>query len=492
MSATLFRNARIMTMDGSPSTAGALLVRDGRIAAIGDARAADEDAAVVDCGGGLLLPGFIDAHCHVLAAAAALRSVDCSPRAVGSIRDIQARVREVAASAREGEWVRAAGYDESRLEDGRHPTCRDLDEAARHVPVRLMHRSGHAVVLNTRAMQLAGIAIDSEEPPGGCIDRFPETGEPTGLLLEMNDALDRVVRPLSYAELAAGVAEVAARFLEAGVTAVCDASHTNGASEWELFARLQNEGRLPLRVSLMEGQAHVGELPGAPLDRLSRGHVKIMVSEVGGEPWPDEGELRRIVRDVHAAGRDVAIHAVEERAVAAGIDAIEAALEIRPRQDHRHRIEHAALLPAGAAARMARAGITVVTQPGFLYEHGDRYLRDVPPEKHPGLYPIGDLMRAGVHVAASSDAPVGSIDVLGAMRSAVSRRTESGAAVALEQAVGFDMAAAMWTSEAARAAGMPERGVLGVGAPADLVLVSGDLERVEATYAAGEPVYRRA
>ena len=491
MNDTLFRNARITTMDPAAPSAAALLVRDGRIAWLGVPPApAASGVETFDCGGGVLLPAFIDAHCHVLAAAAALRSIDCSPRAVRSIRDIQARLREAAASAGEGTWLRATGYDESRLDERRHPTCRDIDEAAPNVPVRLTHRSGHAVVLNTRAMQLAGIAMDSEEPPGGCIDRFQDTGEPTGLLLEMSDVVDRVVPRLPYAELAAGVAEVASRFLAAGVTAVCDASHTNGASEWQLFAQLQDDGHLRLRVSLMEAHARAGDMPAAPQKQLSRGHVKIMLSEAGGALWPEEGELRRIVGDLHAAGRDVAIHAIEERAVAAAVDAIAAATEGVPRREHRHRIEHAALVPAGAAARMARAGVTVVTQPGFLHEHGDRYLRDVPIEKHSGLYPIGDFVREGVHVAASSDAPIGSIDVLGAMRSAIERRTAAGAAVAPEQAVSFEQAAAMWTTEAARAARLPERGQLRRGAPADLVLVAGGLERIEATFVAGEQVYR--
>ena len=290
--------------------------------------------------------------------------------------------------------------------------------------------------------------------------------------------------------VAGGVAVGAALFVAAGGPAVADAPHRNGASEWQLFAQLQDDGHLRLRVSLMEAHARAGDMPAAPQKQLSRGHVKIMLSEAGGALWPEEGELRRIVGDLHAAGRDVAIHAIEERAVAAAVDAIAAANEGVRRREHRHRIEHAALVPAGAAARMARAGVTVVTQPGFLHEHGDRYLRDVPIEKHSGLYPIGDFVREGVHVAASSDAPIGSIDVLGAMRSAIERRTAAGAAVAPEQAVSFEQAAAMWTTEAARAARLPERGQLRRGAPADLVLVAGGLERIEATFVAGEQVYR--
>jgi len=461
-------------MDPANPTARAVLLRDGMVAAVGDARALAAmapDAERVDCGGRVVAPAFIDPHGHLLAAAAALRSVDCSPAAgVTSIAELQARLREAAARARSGSWVRAAGYDESRLAERRHPDRRDLDAAVPHVPVRLLHRSSHAVVLNTRALELAGIGNETAEPPGGVIDRFLDDGTPSGLLLEMGDVVDRAVPPLPYGELAPAVAEVAARYGEAGVAAVCDATHTNGRAEWELFARLQAEGHLPLDVVMMEGLVHAGEMPDVRSGPLRRGHVKVMLSEAGGLS-PDEGELARIVRELHAAGRDVAVHAVEERAVAAAVAAIESAVHARPRP-HRHRIEHAALVARGDPARIARAGITVVAQPAFLLNHGDRYLRDVPPEKHTRLYPIATLLRAGARVAASTDAPVAPIAPADAIRAAVERRTSSGAPIAPRQAVSLQRALSMWTRDAAWALGLEgERGRLAAGCVGGVAVV---------------------
>ncbi|MBI5284841.1 MAG: amidohydrolase family protein [Chloroflexi bacterium] len=490
MSAAFFSNARIVTMDPRRPRAESLHVRDGAVVSC-DPAGAPADAATYDCGGALLLPAFIDAHCHVLAAAAALRSVDCTARAAPSISDIQSRLRKAAAEAREGAWIRAYGYDESRLAERRHPNCRDLDDAVPHLPVRLLHRGGHAVVLNTRAMLLAGIAIDTEEPPGGCIERFHDSGEPSGLLLEMNDVVDRVVPPLPYADLAGAVEDVSRRFIASGVTAVVDATHTNGAREWETCARLQNGGYLPLDVTLMEGLAHAGEMPGSPRARLRRGHVKIMLSEVGGGLAPAEATLRRAVLAMHRAGRGVAIHAVEERAVGAAIDAIEAAVGDAGTPEVGHRIEHAGLLPPGAAERLARLGVCVVTQPAFVHEQGDRYLEQVPREKHTRLYPWGDLLRADVCVAASSDAPVSSIGVPAALRAAMDRGTEAGAVLGAGQAVSFEQAAAMWTRDAARAAGYPDRGAISPGLVAAFVLRDdrdGGL-RVLETYVRGERVY---
>ena len=481
MSATLFRHARVLTMDAALPRADAVLVQNDVIVAVGaehEVAARAGDARRVDCAGDVLAPAFVDAHCHLLATAACRLSVDCSPTAVRSIADIQARLRQAADRRMDG-WIRAAGYDEAQLVERRHPTRVDLDAAVPHLPVRLLHRSGHAVVLNTPAMLAAGIGNETPEPPGAVIDRVPGTGEPSGLLLEMNDVVDRVVPPLPYADLAPAVEETARAFITAGITAICDATPTNGAREWETFARLQADGRLPLDVTLMEGVEHAKEIPSKAQVGLRRGHVKIMLSEVGGTLTPNEDELARIVREIHRTGRDVAIHAVEERAVAASIDAIAAALAEQPRL-HRHRIEHAALLPEGAAERMAALGVTIVTQPAFLFEHGDRYLRDVPPEHHARLYPIADLLRAGVMVAASTDAPVSAVDPLEGMRAAIARRTRDAAVVGQEEAVGFGDALRMWTSSAAHACGTEAtRGRIAPGMAADLVLLHGDVAEMQ-------------
>jgi predicted amidohydrolase YtcJ len=493
MTDTLFVNAHVLTMDRGNPRASDVLVRDGVVlAAAGTelrSRAA-ERARVVDCGGGLLVPAFIDAHCHLLAAAAARRSIDCSPAAgVRGIGDIQRLLRE-AASAHPGDgWLRATGYDETQLAERRHPTRRDLDAAAGGRPVRLLHRSGHALVLNTRGMQLAGIANDTAEPPGGVIERSLDDGSPSGVLLEMSDVADRVVPPLPYEELAPAVAEVARDLLAAGVAAICDATHTNGASEWKVLARLQADGHLPLDVTMMEGIDHIGEMPEEATAQLQRGHVKIMPHELGGDVTPDEGELARIVADVHARGRDVAVHAVEERAVGAAIAAIRAAVAARPR-GHRHRIEHAGVLPDGGAQAMAAAGITVVTQPAFLLAHGDRYLREMPHHRRDRLYAIGDLLRASVRVAASSDAPVGPLAPLEGVRAGCDRRTASGAVLRPAQAVSFEEALAMYTVAAAEACGMRGRGTIAAGARADLVLLSGDgpRARVAEVFRAGATV----
>ncbi len=477
MTDLLFHNARVLTMDPARPRAGAVTVRDGRILAVGDGDNVGRDvpeARRIDCGGGALLPAFIDAHCHLLAYAAALRSVDSTR--TRTFAEIQAALRLRAAETGPGRWVRAFGYEETALEEGRHPTRHDLDAAAPDHPVRLIHRSGHASVLNSIGLKLAGIDIASEEPPGGVIERDLLTGEPNGVLLGMERVIDRAVPPLPFRELAEAVREASRRLLAAGIGCVQDAGPSNGGAEWDLFARLIAEGVLGVGVVLMEGIEHLGELPEQALDgRLRRGAVKIMLHELGDGLSPDEDELARMVWAVHASGRQVAVHAVGERAVGASVQAIEAALQRQPRSDHRHRIEHCGVLPRGVAPRLARLGIVVVSQPAFVSERGDRYLKLVPPEVRSALYAFRALTAAGVALAASSDAPVTAPQPLASVAAAVDRTAASGRQVSVEQAVTASEAARWWTAGAAHAAFLEgERGALRPGLRADLVLLPAD------------------
>jgi predicted amidohydrolase YtcJ len=473
-------NADVITMDASHPRARAVAVDSGRIVAVGsDAEMSPFQSAgsrLIDCRGGALLPGFIDAHCHLLSYAASLLSVDCSPAAVSSIAGIQDALRRKAAQASPGTWLRATGYDETALAEGRHPTRWELDAAAPDHPVRLIHRSGHACVLNSLALSLAGITIATEEPPGGYLERDTTTGEPSGLLIEMNEIVDAVIPPLSGEELAQGVEQAVRVFLSQGVTSIQDATAGNGPAEWATFRRLIEGGRLPLGVTLMEGFASRGQMPPADLPgRLRRGPVKIAIKEVGDDIYPDEEGLAAVVEQVHREGRQVAIHAVGERAVTAAVAAIKRALSGRPRADHRHRIEHCGVCPPELAGRIGRAGIAVVTQPSFLYFNGDRYLAQVPPSDLPHLYPLGRLHRAGVEVASSSDAPVVSPQPLRSIESAITRRTRDGVSLSPEEALDVEDALRCHTWSAAWAAFEEgERGSIASGKDADLVLLSGD------------------
>ncbi len=533
----ILHNARVVTLDARRPRAGLVAVQGDRIAWVGDeadlSRLARPGVRVVDCQGYTLVPGLMDAHCHVLAYAASLLAVDCSPAAVGSIADIREAIRRRARVTPPGQWLRAAGYDESALAEGRHPTRLDLDEATRDHPVRLAHRSGHACVLNSLALARVGISASTPEPEGGVIDRDWATGEPTGLLLEMDACLEERIPSLSESELLEAIAQADRRLVALGVTSVQDATPSNDLRRWQLFQRLKAEGRLRPRVTLMPGSAHLEEFTGAGLKHgsgdhhLALGHVKLMLTLTSGALHPAPEELRAIVRRAHRAGFPVAIHAVEAEAVEAAADALLRAgrppivplskgdrqgVSLPARGDRqggvlrrkgprvRDRVEHCSECPPAVLAKLKRAGTTVVTQPAFLYYSGQRYLAQVPREMQPWLYRIRSFAEAGLRPAASSDAPVAAPNPLVGIYAAVTRRARTGEVLGAEERVAPLEALAMYTLNSARAAfQVLDRGSISPGKLADLVLLDRDITgpgheellqaRVVMTLTGGEVAY---
>ena len=480
MTSLLLHNANVVTMGGDGLEADSVAVRDGTIVAVGSAAetasALGSEADRYDCERGVLLPAFIDAHCHLLSYAASLRAVDCS--AARSIAEIQDAIRQRAGRTPPGSWIRAIGYEETQLAEARHPTATELDAATMECPVRLIHSSGHVRVLNSLALRIAGIDRGTEEPPGGIIERDVETGEPNGVLIGMERVVDPAVPNLAYEELSDAVRDASRRFLNAGITAIQDATHTNGPSEWALFKRLMADGSLTLDVVMMEGSEHLGELPESALDgQLVRGPVKVMLHELESTEL-DAGEAAAMAQAelaAHVAGRQLAIHAIGEQAVVSVVEALEAALQKSPRDNHRHRIEHCGVLPDGMAARIAQLGITVVSQPAFIRKRGDRYLKLLAGPQLERLYAFRTLSEAGVPLAAGSDAPVTQPEPLASVAAAVDRATASGEAIGPTQAVETLEALRWWTSGAARSAFLEtKRGSLRRGAVADIVLLPKD------------------
>ncbi|MEU0538498.1 amidohydrolase family protein [Nocardia sp. NPDC005978] len=370
-----------------------VLVRDGRVVAVGRTRRGD-GGEVIDGAGGALLPGLHDHHLHLLAMAAASRSVECGPGAVRGLRELRAALRQ-----HDGQgWVRGVGYHESVAGTlDRHV----VDRLCADRPVRIQHRSGALWMLNSLALQRISSVLDDSAD----VER-DAAGEPTGRLWRYDGRL-RAALPDDPPELR----PLGRALVRAGITGVTDATPDLDTTAVAILAAARADGALPQRLTLLGADLGAGTgFTVGPRKLLLRDH-----------DLPDYDRLAATVAAAHLSGRPVAVHCVTRVSLLLTL-AVLAEVGTRPGD----RIEHAAVVPADVAQRISDLGLRVVTQPGFLRARGDDYLREVDPDDLAHLYPHAGLLCAGVPVALSSDAPHGPLDPWANMRAAVDRSTCTG------------------------------------------------------------------
>jgi predicted amidohydrolase YtcJ len=379
-------------------------VGSGEILAVGSGLARRRGELVLDAGGGAVIPGLHDHHLHLRAVAAARQSLDLSGAAGPAAFD--ALVAAAARATAPGRWLRATGWSEHAA----GPLDRyRLDALAGPRPVRVQHRSGAMWVLNSAALQQVG-AADAELDG---VER-DDAGRPTGRLLRLDDWLRSRLPP----EPGAGGrrADLGAYALEcarAGVTGFTDATPGISQAEADELAQLSAAGVIPQRLMLM---APAGLRP-PPAAAVTLGPQKLILDDA---TLPGPAELAAVISRAHRGGSAVAVHCVTAEQLIVTVAALEQA---GPADD---RIEHASVVPPGYPAALARLGLTVVTQPGFISDRGDDYRREVNAAEQPWLYPCATLLRAGVAVAASTDAPFGPADPWRCIAAAVHRRTPAG------------------------------------------------------------------
>jgi len=482
----ILKNASVITADPDKPAAGLVAVRGDRIMLVSDEDNLESvqgaGTRVIDCQGKTVVPGFNDAHCHIFSFLRKLLSVDLSPPKIRSIEDIKAAISKKAADTPRGQWITGTDYNDFYLTEKRHPNRHDIDEVAPHHPVVLSHRSLHACVLNSRALSLAGIDRETEEPPGGQIDRELDSGEPGGLLFDMLGYIrEKVIPPMSETEMDNAIKLASRHYLSRGITSLQDATVVNDYNRWEKFRRFKDTGILKSRLYMMFGIEALNRLREAGMafgsgdSRLRLGGVKITPVETDGDIYPPQSELDRIVLEAHRAGFQVAIHAIRQETVEAAINALEYALSRFPRTDHRHRIEHCSECPPRLLERLRKPGVVVVTQPPFLYYSGERYLATVPTDRLQWLYRIKSLLDGGLTVAGSSDSPVVPDNPLVGIHSAVNRLAESGQHLLPEERISVEQALSMYTKNASYASFEEDiKGSVTAGKLADLVLLSDD------------------
>ncbi|WP_411147710.1 amidohydrolase family protein [Streptomyces sp. A30] len=438
-------------------------VRGGVVTEIGRQLRASSEELVVRGDGGALLPGLADHHLHLAATAARAASLDVS----AASRDGLAALLSEAVAGEDG-WVRAVGYDDVAHRD----LDRDvLDAWRRTVPVRVQHRSGALWVVNSAGLDRLGARAAVHE--GVERDR---TGRPTGRLWRADAWLREALggRPPS-------LRPVGARLAAFGVTHVADATPDAGAAE--VVADAVRRDELPQHVMVMAADADVRSHP-----RLSVGPVKLVVAD---HALPDLDELAGRMRQAHAGGRPVAVHCVTRTALALTLAAFDQAGGMDG-----DRVEHCAVADLSAAKELAARGIRVVTQPTLVALRGDDYWARGEPGDRPDLWRYAGLLRAGVRVAPSSDAPYGDPDPWACLRAASERLTPSGRVLGAGERVPARTVLRGMLSPLHDPGGPPRE--IAVGEPADLVLLdrpltdalrAPDAGHVRATLIEGRIVY---
>jgi predicted amidohydrolase YtcJ len=403
--------------------------------------------AVLDARGAALLPGLHDHHLHLHAVAAHDASVRCGPPDVTGPGDLGAVL--AAATPDPRGWIRGVGYHESvaGLLD-----AAALDRWQPAFPVRVQHRSGAVWFLNGAAIRALGLA--GAEHPG--VERDAD-GAPTGRLWRADDWLRDRLPPTPPPALDA----VGARLSGLGITGVTDATPDLGPAAVTGIAAAHERGSLPQRVHLLG--LPLGAPP--PGTGVTAGPYKLVLADSG---LPHLGELTGRIRAAHAAGRAVAVHCVTREALILTLTAL---ADAGPRDGDR--LEHAALVPQNLVDRVAALGLRVVTQPGFLADRGDDFLRDLPADEHADLYRLGSLHRAGVCAAPASDAPYGPLDPWAVIAAATTRRTRSGRVAGPAERIGAAVALAGYLSPATDPGGSRRR--VAPDVPADLVLLHAPL-----------------
>jgi predicted amidohydrolase YtcJ len=539
MSIVLYLNGTIYTMDAAQPRAEAMAIDDvsGRILAVGSndevRRMGNRDAELIDLRGRTVLPGFIDAHIHLVAEA--YRSYYIDAGGCASEDEVAELVRERAAQMPPGRWILGGQWDKNLWPGQRFPTKASLDRAAPQHPVALWSKDGHLLWVNSPALERASISATTPEPANGAILRDGE-GNPTGIL-EEEGATSLVYRVIDRNDpvLTRHLVEAKLKELQrAGITTIHDIEDNDA---FRLFQQLRDEGALGVRVQMILPRRMLPELraPGVRAgfgdDLLRLGGIKIfadgtlgsqtaaMLDGFEGDPVNrgilllPEQQMDEIVSMAAETGISIAIHAIGDRAARVGLNSIELAqrrLADLPanspeRQRYtrlRYRLEHVQLIAPEDLERMQRLGVIASVQPFHAVADRDiaeRYWG----KRHRRAYAYRTMHDMGIPLALGSDAPVETFDPLRILYAAAARNnTETRQRPPWLPEQALPLARALWgyTLGAAYAGAEEDsKGSLAVGKLGDAVVLREDImsaptekmpeNGVQATIVGGKAVY---
>ncbi|WP_109524114.1 MULTISPECIES: amidohydrolase family protein [Nocardia] len=398
-----------------------------RIVAMDERLSPERGEEVFDAAGGAVVPGLHDHHVHLRSTAAAQTSARVGPPWTNDPESFAVALRTATPDV-DG-WIRAVGYHESVAGD---IDRRALDAIESRRPMRVQHRSGALWIVNSPGLGALGM---------------PD--HPDGRLFRVDTDPGHTLPPVEHR-----LSRLGATLSGWGVTGVTDATPGQSQADIDALAAAHHSGELPQRPHSLAALGVIA-VPGVTI-----GPVKIILDD----ETLDLDDLTDRAARCHRADRGIAVHCVTESQLAVTVAALEAA-----GHDPRDRIEHGALIHDDYLDVLAELGVTVVTQPNFVAERGDAYLRDIPVRDHPMLWRVASLLDRGVRLALSTDMPFGDGDPWAAMRAAVHRRTVGGEILGPAERISAERALALFCGSAQRP-DLARR--VEVGQPGDLCVLT--------------------
>lgn len=513
----VLRNGAVWTASPLRPWADAVAIHDGHLVYVGEetgvSRFIGPATRVVDLAGRLVLPGFQDTHAHPLSGG--LELGECSLYDASSADEIEGIIRAYAVAHPTLAWIRGNGWQLPVFPDA-NPRREQLDRAVPDRPALFYAADGHSAWANSRALALAGITRETRDPPGGRIERDPNTREPSGTLREAAITLvSERLPPYSLSDRIGAVRRALAEANRFGITSITDADV--GPEYLEAYGELDRRNELTARVT-----AALHTDPALPVEamareltrlrakyrngtRLSVGTVKLYADgviesrtaallEPYGGARDNRGSLvyepEALAERVAAFDRDgfqIHVHAIGDRAIRVTLDALAHARKVNGIRDARPVMAHLELFDSTDIVRFRQLGVVASFQP--FWAMADDYITRLTepflgPARSRWLYPIGSMMQSGAVVAGGSDWPVSSLNPLDAVQVAITRLAidSTGHPWIPEERVDLPRILAAYTINAAYATHAErETGSLEAGKLADLIVLDRNLFEIPVT-----------
>lgn len=499
-------NGKVVTVDPAFSIREAIVVKDGRVLAVGGNELRNQYTAPrsIDLRGRTVLPGLHDTHIHL--GGHSRRYIDLNE--TNSLTQLKQQVSDKAKELGPREWITGAGWDEYHFTDQQHKPLRsDLDSVAPNNPVVLTRAGGHSSAGNSKALELADINRATPDPERGIIEK-DQAGEPNGIIRERSDLYTRLVPKDKPTEVRESFFQNVHGQLRLGITSVIQAGASvdpnvvGSYAEWEvLYAK--HGADLP-RASVQiqfPGEAATGEAKlkdfgrktGDGNERVRVGSIGEMAADGGftgptawslddykgqpgfrGRAFLTPQQIHANIEAGHKLGWQFGIHAIGDAAIAMTVDALDQVLKAHPRDDHRHYLCHFTMLPPERIMQvMAKDKILIAQQPNFTYNLEQRYVDALEGKRLAHNNALATPIKHGIFMAFGSDnLPIGPLIGLYA---AVTRKGESGKVYGPDEAVSMKDAIAMYTRAGAFITREEKiKGTLEPGKLADMVVLPED------------------